>query len=338
MTTLECICGDPFCISETVCKVVKNIASKIISIILITIQTLVRISEFTYGEVAELNNIESIQTFERVDAIHSNMDRTGVHLQERFQGVNDFLSRMESRLVKRLSPPSSSPVTPTPPVVVVSPSNPNITFVAQNGVGCDGFDQDGYLGPDNCEEDMFPPELSLNSCVSAIPVCDVDLCFDENFSSRKDAIAFLDAVLAATDDCANAEDVGKTFESVEGSVCSNSRFVVKPVQTFPRDSNCSETVLTGDPLTVEIGLDEASPSVSCGFRDSPFENDRRVSADGRTVVFSAAGSSSFVNTRLFHNVAVRFCRQTLDTTTSLCLLARSTCPMFTFFANLFVTG
>lgn len=297
----KCPCGGPFCVAGDVCKLVPNIAQKITAVGLILIQTGASISQFTYGEVAELGNVEPIETGERIRAIFDNMVLTGDYLQRRFQGVNDYLERMENRIVRALAPPS--PPGP-PPEVMVSPTNPNITFVARNGVGCDGLDQDGDSVEDNCEEDRFPPSLRLASCTSASCVCDVDYCLEESFRDPSDAIAFLDAAFDSVDDCSAPEYVKTVIEPISGTACQNSRFAIIPVQTFPENSTCADVTLPGISATVQLSLDDVAPTVLCGFQTDTSEDERRVSLDGRTLVIPPEKKAAFLDTLLFQSVAV----------------------------------
>eukprot|EP00977_Amphora_coffeiformis_P013338 scaffold3471_cov175-Amphora_coffeaeformis.AAC.12 len=296
----KCPCGGPFCVAGDVCKLVQNIAQKITVVGLILIETSAEISKFTYGEVAELGNVEPIQTGERVKAIYDNMVLTGNYLQRRFQGVNDYLERMENRLVRALAPPSA----PGPaPETVASPSNPNITFVVRNGVGCDGLDQDGDSVEDNCEEDRFPPSLRLTSKASTSFVCEVDYCLEERFRTQTEAITFLNAVFDVVDDCSAPEFVQKVIEQNPGTVCEKTRFEIIPVQTFPENSTCADVTLPGISAIVELGLDTSAPTVLCGFQVDRSDDDRRVSPDSKTLVIPSERKSSFVDTLLFQTTA-----------------------------------
>ena len=46
------------------------------------------ISVFTYGELADVDNIGPLQNIENLAVIFDNMDKTGTYLQERFIAVD----------------------------------------------------------------------------------------------------------------------------------------------------------------------------------------------------------------------------------------------------------
>lgn len=50
------------------------------------------IAEFTYGEVAEVGNVEPLETAARVSVVHANVEEIGKYLQARFAQTGGFLT------------------------------------------------------------------------------------------------------------------------------------------------------------------------------------------------------------------------------------------------------
>jgi hypothetical protein len=259
------------------------------------------ISEFTRGQLAELDNIDPIDGLKRLEVLYTNMDLTGEYLQKRFQSLNNYIDSLETRITKQLTPTSqNTEVNRRRFLASVLEDNPT----AKRGGGCDDLDQDEDGVKDNCEEDLYAPIVNIPLFVPDRKViCDVELCLELNFQNESGVRNFLDSLLQPMDDCAEAEFVEMEILH-NGGECHETLFEVTGLQTFPADSNCSKTVLRGSPITVNVGLDDIPPSISCGFLGDPSGTDHRISRDGKTLVVPDDNSTSFVNTNLFFDIQV----------------------------------
>jgi hypothetical protein len=231
-----------------------------------------------------------------------NMDLTGEYLQTRFQKLNDYIFTVETRITKLLTPPTreSTELNRRRFLASILENNPSAT----RGAGCDDLDQDKDGVDDNCEEDLYPPTVNIPLVVpERMVMCDVELCLESNFQNEFDARNFLNSLLHPMDDCAESEFV-KMEILHDGGECHETRFKVTGLQTFPADSNCSETILRGPPITVHAGLDDIPPSISCGFLADPLATDHRISHDGKTLVVPDDNSTSLVDTFLFFDIQV----------------------------------
>lgn len=239
--------------------------------------------------MAELDNIKPMETGERIKAIYPNMARTAKFL-------SDVLA--PSLTGGRANNPNPARMLGSS-TAVESVSKFDVSW----GVGCDGLDQDGIKGADNCEEDLVPPTLKLRTPLASTSRCDADVCFDEYFRDTSDAIAFLDSIFQAFDDCADSPNVKKSIARLaEGGHCKEARFHVTPFQTFPQDDSGTCSDLSGDPVTVKLGLDDQPPVVSCGFR--PSSSDLKVSNNGRTLSVSVDQRPLSVDTGLYFDIQV----------------------------------
>jgi hypothetical protein len=249
------------------------------------------ISEFTYGEEAEGDNVGAIKTSERVYAIHNNMDLTGTWMRGRFISLGIYLDTIEDRMLRQLLPSrASSRASKAETSRRLAEASKDVNFTIIFGGGCDDLDQDGDNVTDNCEEDLYPPGLSFPACLDRKIICPVDLCLNEYFQSRDEAELFIKGVVDGIDDCAGPEDIRKDFQQY--GECGETKFEVTPVQTFPNSSSCHGTEVTGDPMVVMVGLDEIAPNVTCGFSSS---------LDGKNL-FVQEGSASLVDTAFYFDI------------------------------------
>jgi hypothetical protein len=261
------------------------------------------ISEFTRGQLAELDNIDPIDGLKRLEVLYTNMDLTADYLQSRFQSLNNYISGVESRITRQLAPtPRNTAAKKRRFLASTMLINPNAT----RGGGCDDLDQDEDGVVDNCDEDQYPPFVNIPLFVEhRNVVCDVELCLGRNFQDESDAKEFLDSLLVPIDDCAGPEFVEMEILRDGGGECQETLFEVTGIQTFPANSDCSETPLRGPSITVKLGLDEIPPSISCGFLGDPSGTDtHQVSTGGKTLVVPDDSSTSFVDTFLYFNVQV----------------------------------
>jgi hypothetical protein len=263
------------------------------------------ISEYTRVQLAELDNIDPIDGLKRLEVLYTNMDLTGDYLQERFQSLNNYIDSLETRITKQLTPtPRNTAAKKRRFLASAVLINPNAT----KGGGCDDLDQDKDGVKDNCEEDQYPPivniPLNVKDREARKILCDVDLCLDQNFQNESDTKIYLESLLLPTDDCADQEFVEMEMNILAEGECHETLVEVTGLQTFPADSNCSEKLLRGPPITVKVGLDEIPPFISCGFLGEPSGTDHRISRDGKTLVVPDDNSTSFVNTYLFFDIQV----------------------------------
>jgi hypothetical protein len=228
------------------------------------------------------------------------MDLTGDYLQARFQSLNNYIYGVESRLTRQLTPAAKTTEVNRRRFLASVENNPDAT----RGSGCDGLDQDKDGVEDNCEEDLYPPTVNLPTFVGDRNViCDVELCLERNFQNESDAKEFLDSLLLPMDDCAGPEFVEMDIVR-GGGECYETLFEVTGLQTFPADSRCNKTVLSGPPITVKLGLDGIPPSISCGFLGDPSGTDHRMSKDGKILAVLDDNSTSFVDTSLYFDIQV----------------------------------
>jgi hypothetical protein len=110
--------------------------------------------------------------------------------------------------------------------------------------------------------------------------------------------------LLSTDDCAGQMFVEMEMELLVEGEYHETMFEVTGLQTFLVDSNCSETVLRGPPITVKLGLDESPLSTSYGFLGDPSGTDTQASAGGKTLVVPDDSSTSFADTPLLFDIIV----------------------------------
>jgi hypothetical protein len=331
LAAVQCLC-DPTCVSENICEGSKGwlrigleiarfalsevsfprlllsvLRCKLCSKHLFALpMQILDVSEFQYGEDAEIGNKEPKQTHERVEAIYDNMGATGVWLRERFTSMGNYLDTIEDRLLRQLLPSRPSSTRTTSETLrrlagasaTFTTSN-NVTFNKTYGGGCDDLDQDRDNVTDNCVEDQYPPSLSYPESLERKIICSETLCLNEYFQSQDDAKAFIEAVLHAIDDCAGPEDVRMDFQ--QSGECGETQFEVTPVQIFPDTSDCHGTELPGDSMVVMVGLDEGTPDVTCGFLPDLSESSISSSADGKTLHIQE-GSASFVDTAFYFDI------------------------------------
>jgi hypothetical protein len=160
--------------------------------------------------------------------------------------------------------------------------------------GCDGLDSDGDGQVDYCE-DQYPPELVLRKAEAF--QCDYQnnpdasrYCYTAAvFKDEKQVEMLLRDNFVVIDDCPATEldiEINKI-----GGTCKNTRFTVKPIQDTgcvagPRgERNISHlNPLDGTAEDVTVYLDDAAPSITCGFnRASHVNRNNSVSVNGKTL-------------------------------------------------------
>jgi hypothetical protein len=143
--------------------------------------------------------------------------------------------------------------------------------------GCDGIDQ-GFdknsdtNEADNCQEDKYPPELTLLSPLPIVdPISKDFFRLEKTFSNRTEAIAYLKSVTQVIDDCSRPNLLSSAVELVGGS-CIDTEFKITPKQ-----EQCEgvDIFLRGITTKVILDVDEEAPLVSCGFRQTVLELVRR---------------------------------------------------------------
>ena len=121
---------------------------------------------------------------------------------------------------------------------------------------------------------------------------------------------FLRGNFVVIDDCP-ATELDIEIKKIEGTACNKTRYTVKPFQ----DTDCApgprmNTTIThlnpldGTAKEVTVHLDEAPPSITCGFYPDPHvKSNNSVSADGKTLYHRLENS---VGSRLKLNKAEFF--------------------------------
>ena len=160
--------------------------------------------------------------------------------------------------------------------------------------GCDGLDSDGDGQVDYCE-DQYPPELVLRKAEAF--QCDYQnnpdasrYCYTAAvFKDEKQVEMLLRDNFVVIDDCP-ATELDVEINKI-GGTCKNTRFTVKPIQDTgcvagPRgERNISHlNPLDGTAEDVTVYLDDAAPSITCGFnRASHVNRNNSVSVNGKTL-------------------------------------------------------
>lgn len=133
--------------------------------------------------------------------------------------------------------------------------------------GCDGFDQDGDGQRDNCEEDLFPPALSVcpfsglqrhNAGFLHAP--------DKIFESNDAAFSFLSSIVSASDDCRGPEDLHVNISQCHEANCLANKcqveFNATAIQNGCRGAG---TDVIGQTERFAFRVDNTAPTVSCNF-------------------------------------------------------------------------
>jgi len=110
--------------AQTICAVLANAIYVPAKVILVALRTSLEISQYTYGEVAEPDNIGPIEVYEATQAVHGHMQYTGDYMHKGFNLVLDKLDSIVPAPCPVEAPPSNN--IEAPPVldpVVECPSS-----------------------------------------------------------------------------------------------------------------------------------------------------------------------------------------------------------------------
>lgn len=171
----------------------------------------------------------------------------------------------------------------------------NATLVATNRfAGCNGRDEDYDQIADNCEEDLFPPEVVLRFSSETMNAGDDDVVTVSGltFSSDEEAIAYIRDVVSVVDDCAPAEALVLEVElqNEAANACGPKTFTATAVHP----TECGMKI--GSSLVFALDVDEVIPTIMCGFDGSSFSN--------RDLLVIEESNDGPENTNFFYRVAV----------------------------------
>lgn len=285
----ECFSNDPIGAGEAVCKGTKNSLITILGTIYAVANLAHRMSEFTYQLVAEVGNVEPLQVWEYTKVIYDNMDKSGSYIRDRFIEQNEAIDQIQR---------STDNVNEIADSILKVVSNNGTTYrKGSKFAGCDGIDQDGLLGADDCKEDQYPPSIEFNECIPWKLPCDYEgaRCIDKSFQSQADAIQFLSSVVVVSDDCAHPEDLSVEIVPV-GGACDHTIFELTPKHT------CGDEGFEGPSNRVVVGVDEATPDVKCGFDKTSRSWNKLLYADGNYLIVKELPDSDLTELPFYYDV------------------------------------